>query len=370
MRVTVLVFCVLSLSTLFAVKAGEKPFFETRAIFQSDGAGFKVNAYPVVACLPDGRLFLAWCASDGNKFRIVGAFSKDAGKNWGAPEELINTEGFVDGDANIILAGEEIQVYSSSRRLGAKEFLFSEIWKTTRKPGSSAWKKPERVPMHRRYIVGKVHIGLTLPDGTLLMPYSWDIPAEEGHPAATGREMNLRSGALLSRDQGNTWMPSQDMYADAPRASEFAAGGVNEPAMVLLPNGEVFALLRTPDVWLYESRSSDGGKTWATPRPSALQAHNAPAALCRLKGLPDVLVVWNNSPRNRWPLEVAISQDGCRNWSKPRTLANTPGFQSSYPAPTQAADGTLIAVWGSERADKKGVDLHIARFNRSWVLGE
>ncbi len=98
--------------------------------------------------------------------------------------------------------------------------------------------------------------------------------------------------------------------------------------MVLLPSGEIFALLRTADSWHYQSRSRDGGLTWDTPTPSPLAGHNSPSALCRLRNSGDVLVVWNNSPLHRWPLDVAISTDGCQTWSKPRTLANTPGFQS------------------------------------------
>jgi hypothetical protein len=65
------------------------------------------------------------------------------------------------------------------------------------------------------------------------------------------------------------------------------------------------------------------------PSPSPLAGHNSPSALWRLRDSGDVLVVWNNSPLNRWPLDVALSMDGCKTWSRPRTLANTPGFQSA-----------------------------------------
>ena len=346
----------------------EKPFFESRVIFAAGGARFARNAYPTVAALPDGRLFLTWSASDGAKIRIVGAFSRDGGKTWGAPEELIDTPGFGDHDPNIIVTPDEVQVYSTSTPMPQKQISYSETWKTARKLDGSSWSAPVRMPQHRKYLVGKVHAGLTLADGTLLMPYSWDIPAEEGRPVATEGRMNLKSGALRSRDGGRTWTPGGDMYADPPRASEHAAGGVDEPAMALLPSGEVYALLRTPDVWMYESRSRDGGRTWSVPKPSKLQGHNAPAALCRLRGLPDVLAVWDYSRRDRWPLAAALSRDGCASWSKPKTLANPAGSQASYPTATQAPDGALIAIWQQDRPDRKGRDLWIARFNRAWVL--
>ena len=121
------------------------------------------------------------------------------------------------------------------------------------------------------------------------------------------------------------------MFVEVPeKKSARGTGGVCEPAMVLLPGGEIFALLRTADSSHYQSRSRDGGLSWDTPAPSPLVGHNSPSALYRL-AMRDVLVVWNNSPLHRWPLDAAISTDGCKTWSKPRTLVNTPGFQSAYP---------------------------------------
>ncbi len=360
-------------SVLFAFLAGSaaapaqtQPFFQTRVLFAAGDHGIPRHCYPTVVTLPDGRLFLVWTA-DQDKARIVGAFSSDNGVSWSAPEELINTPGFGDYDPNIILSSSEIQVYSTSTRVKG-EILFSETWKTSRPFNGARWSNPVRLPQHKRYIVGKIHPGMTLSDGTLLMPYSWDIPAEEGRPSGTEGRMDLKSGVLRSRDGGETWVPGADVYANPPRTSEFSTGGLCEPSMVLLDNGEIYALFRTADEWHYESRSNDGGLSWSEPTRSPLRGHNTPAAMTRLAGSPDVLVVWNNSARDRWPLDVALSTDNCRTFSAPKTLANTPGFQSSYPGAAQAKDGSLIVVWQQDRADKKGRDLHIARFNRAWLL--
>ena len=360
-------------AVLVAVGAGlaqptGKSYFEKRVIMAADGGRFARNAYPTIAALPDGRLFLTWSAYDATKPRVVGAFSNDGGKSWGTPETLIDTPGLGDHDPNIIVTNDEIQVYSTTAPVPQPRIERSETWKTSRPLRGSAWTKPVRMPQHRKYLVGKIHVGVRLPDGTLLMPYSWDIPAEEGSPAKSEGGMKLKSGALLSTDGGRTWTPGGDMYVDPPRTSDFAAGGVDEPAMAVLANGDVYALLRTPDVWLYESRSRDGARTWAEPRPSKLQAHNTPAALWRLRDSRDVLAVWDNSTSRRWPLAVAISQDDCRSWSNPKTVTNPVGTQASYPSATQASDGTLIAVWQQDRPERKGRDLWIARFSRAWVM--
>jgi hypothetical protein len=79
------------------------------------------------------------------------------------------------------------------------------------------------------------------------------------------------------------------------------------------------------------------------------------------------VVVWDNSPQNRWPLEAAISEDNCSTWSKPKVIVD-PGMQASYPSVTQAADGTIVAVWQQQLPENKGREIRLARFNRAWLL--
>jgi len=358
---------ILALAKSHQLPISEGPRFETFTAIPSGGQEFKQNSYPTVAALADGRLFLTWEASSGqtSNTRIVGAFSSDGGRTWGRPETIIDTP-LMDCDPTIILAPDEIQVYSTTRP--HPEIVYTEMWKSSRKFNGSTWSQPIKMPAHHKYEVGKIHIGMTLSDGTLLMPYSWDVLLEEARPVAGEGTMQLKSGVLRSRDDGKTWAPGGDMFVEVPvKKSARGTGGVCEPAMVLLPGGEIFALLRTSDAWHYQSRSRDGGLTWDIPTPSPLAGHNSPSALWRLRDSDDVLVVWNNSPLNRWPLDAAISTDGCKTWSIPRTLANVPGFQSAYPTATQADDGTLIAIWfqilpGNAR------ELRIARFNRQWLM--
>jgi lysophospholipase L1-like esterase len=326
----------------------------------------KFNSYPVIAALPDGRLFLAWTTNGGqsSSTRIVGAFSTDGGRHWDKLETVIDTP-LGDGDPAVVLAPDEIQVYSTTVPGGP--LTYSETWKSTRKFNGSTWSPAVKMPAHHKYEVGKNHIGLTLSDGTLLMPYSWDVLLEETMPVAGEGSMKLKSGVLRSHDGGETWTAGGDMFVEVPqKLSVRATGGVCEPAMVALPNDEIFALLRTSDSHHYQSRSHDGGQTWETPTPSPLSGHNSPSALWRLRDSGDVLVVWDNSPLHRWPLAVALSKDGCKTWSKPRTLVNTPGYQSAYPSATQAADGTLIAAW-FQILPNNTREIRIARFTREWL---
>ena len=343
-----------------------EPRPEILTAIPADGKDFNLNSYPVVAALPDGRLFLTWEASSGqsSNTRIVGAFSSDGGRSWDKPETIIDTP-LADCDPTIILAPNEIQVYSTTVPGGP--LVYTEAWKASRKYDGNTWSAAVKMPAHHKYEVGKNHIGLTLSDGTLLMPYSWDVFLEEATPVAGEGSMKLKSGVLRSRDGGKSWTPGGDMFVEVPqKKSARATGGVCEPAMVLLPRDEIFALLRTSDSHHYQSRSHDGGQTWDTPTPSPLAGHNSPSALWRLRDSGDVFAVWDNSPLHRWPLAAALSKDGCKTWSKPRTLVNTPGYQSAYPSATQLADGTLIAAW-FQILPNKTREIRIARFTREWL---
>ena len=157
-------------------------------------------------------------------------------------------------------------------------------------------------------------------------------------------------GVLLSRDEGQTWTPGGDCWADTGRAGDalgHATNGLDEPAVVELPNGDLFLLARTGTNRLWQSWSRDGGLSWETPAPSPLISHNCPPALLRLAD-GAVLCVYNNHPTRRFALSACLSTDGCRTWSAPRRLAlpeGSPETEAAYPVVCQLADGTLTAVY-------------------------
>ena len=75
--------------------------------------------------------------------------------------------GLGDHDPNIIVTNDEIQVYSTTAPVPQPRIERSETWKTSRPLRGSAWTKPVRMPQHRKYLVGKIHVGVRLADGTL-----------------------------------------------------------------------------------------------------------------------------------------------------------------------------------------------------------
>ncbi len=369
--------------------SSEEPFFEQfplktqkapeRKVIYSQSA-FAYNHIPSITRAPDGRLFLCWIAEIGfaRGGRIVGAYSDDGGKTWGTPIELINNPDRDDGDPSIIVDGKRLMVISTSIRLPEKidklnpwpvKFDRTWWWMTSTEDGGKTWMKPVLVDRPHQY-AGKRSNGHRLGDGTLVLGYYYETAAEDGKVPELEADMRVVSGMLRSADGGKTWKSGQSI--DIPGKS-----GADEPATVVLSSGEIFCLLRNSTDRLYETRSRDGGLTWDKPKPSPLPAREAPAWLDRLEDRSgdELVVVWNNSPAtSRFPPVVGHSPDGGKTWSEPKLLANPDpleGFRADYPTICQTKEGLIVVAWQQETLPRHlGKEIHIARFNRSWLLSK
>jgi len=342
-------------------------------------------AYPgSVVVLPGGKVLAVFTGIRGRgPHRGVGCYSRDGGKSWSAPAVLFGGEapgsdaGESYADPNIVIVSERrVMVFCVSLRHDEKVWDLSRtrFWRRISEDGGESFGPVEELPRHKKYYVGTTHPGMRLQNGTLIMGYSWDQPAEAGHPADGEGTMDLVAGVLISRDEGMTWQPGGDCYADTSRAENalpHATNGLDEPAVVELPDGDLFMLARTGTNRLWQSFSRDGGLTWEEPTPSPLTSHNCPAALLRPAG-GAVLAVYNNHPTRRFNLSAAISTDGCRTWSAPRKIGPIGGSaetEAAYPGVCQLPDGTLAAVFyqfDRQAADARLV-IYAVRFTQEMV---
>jgi hypothetical protein len=341
--------------------------FETGAVKRSDGGRYYNNAIPSIARLEGGELLAVWTFSgkDDKKLRIAGALSSDGGRSWAEPRILIDTPGKNDADPILLVDGRRLLVYSAT--VGMPDRLDrSQVFMTSSGDDGRTWASPVEIALPRKYTASMVSNAIKLMDGTLVLPFAWDLWAEKGTLPKTEGEMDLVSGVLRSTD-GVHWTPFGELHISDPKVTPYSTGGLCEPALVELRTGELFMLMRTGTSFLYESRSRDGGLTWDAPRRSLLMGHNTPAALWRVEEHPDeIIVIWNNSPLHRYPLSAAISSDGGRHWTKPRDVAVSDGPQVSYPDITQTKDGMFLAVW-QQQLKGGGRDIRWARFTRDWI---
>lgn len=350
-----------------------KPFCEVGFVHAAAEPG-EQHCYPVIVRTGRGNLFTVWTRVDGNsrtsdrRIVIVGALSRDGGRTWGDPQTLIHTPGMGDYDPNVVVDGKRILVFSTTTPVPQPVIDHSVVWMTYTEDEGATWAQPVEIKTPFKYLVGKRHAGIKLRDGTLAMPFSWDLWAQAGTPARTEGEMDLKSGILVSQDHGLTWTPRGDLHIFEPKTRPYGTGGLCEPALVELENGDLYMLFRTGTSSIYEARSRDQGRTWSKPVPSKLQGFNTPMALWRFDQNPkEVMVIYDNSPVDRFPLCVAISGDGGRSWSRPKDVAGVTRMEVSYPGLTQAADGTIVAVW--QQSNRDGTrDIKYARFNRAWAM--
>lgn len=353
---------------------------ESAILAYPDGRRNIMFAYPCsVVELPDGRLF---CTFHGRpqEHQLGGCyacFSDDDGRTWSEPQLLIGRDGEnVHADPNVVIDGGRVMVFSTSYRYKTEkrsdqcgswtpDLTRYRTWKMVSEDSGRTWSKPVEMPKSHAAVGGMTHIGLKLADGTLVMGYAWDKVAERGLDPRTESGTRCCAGVLRSRDGGETWTPGGDLEVNP----EDGPPGANEPALVLLADGSLYALVRTATDHLWESRSRDGGLTWDPARPSPFVGHNCPAELMKLQGEPEtVMVVFDNHPEYRTNLCAAYSTDGCRTWSRPKVIDPGPeGGHAGYPAACHTSKGTIVLAW--YRADDPEGMYHIrcARFTAEWL---
>jgi acyl-CoA thioesterase-1 len=335
------------------------PWFEHFAIAPRQPG---LQAYTCLAKLADGTLLTPYSLDLQTCWIVT---SKDHGKTWSEPRKVFtNPDGGYACDPDTFVLGNTVGVLETRVPPPYPPYTRSETWGVFSEDGGQTWGEPVQVSVPHQYLVGKIHRLITLDDGSLLMPVSYDVQMEKDQPVSDEGTMVLASGVLVSRDRGRTWVDQGPFVTGTPPHLS-GTDGMDEPAIVKLPDGELFMVARTGDVHPWESRSRDLGRTWSTPKASPLTGNNAPCAMAVLRN-GWIVIVWDNSPCERAPLCAAISKDRGHRWSRPRVISPT---YAEYPSVIQADDGTIVATYNAPaegRAERLRV--HVARFNAEWVL--
>ena len=158
---------------------------------------------------------------------------------------------------------------------------------------------------------------------------TWIIGSHEGDWSV--KPLRTRQYLLRSEDRGKTWTVLPDKRPNGWFAP--SRDRMDEGRPISLGRGEVFALFRTPTGFLWSSRSTDDGKTWAKPAPTPLVHPDAPPMLFALSDGKTLAAFHHNHFADhkyaglggklethgpRQALWVALSADGGRTWSEPR----------------------------------------------------
>jgi predicted neuraminidase len=192
------------------------------------------------------------------------------------------------------------------------------------------WDAPRRLPDG---VVGPAKNKLVqLADGTLLAPSSTESPTTPSR---------WRVHFERSTDAGQTWtsvVPSPP--GEGPDIDAI------QPSLLVHRDGRLQALGRTRSQRVFETWSSDGGRSWT---PLALTALPNPDSSIDAITLQDgrYLLVYNHATTARSPLNIAISTDG-KSWAAALVIESGPG-EYSYPAVIQTADGRVHVTYSWHR---------------------
>ncbi|PIU63488.1 MAG: hypothetical protein COS85_15920 [Armatimonadetes bacterium CG07_land_8_20_14_0_80_59_28] len=338
----------------------ELPLKMPRPIALTENPGEYYDEYPCAARLGNGDLLVvftrATMTTKPMQAMIVGIRSCDDGRTWSEPFTLISTPDMLDFDPNTIAWDNTVMVISTTCPIlhAYGQVTTSRFLAVRSEDNARTWSEPVEIS-HAPYVYcsGKINPGVRFPDGTLAFAFTADEHLQSGREVTGDSESWGASGVMISTDDGLTWAPGETVGIQQERPEGLSAiNGLDEPALAVCRDGSLYALLRSGFEQLYEACSPDQGRTWGEPKPSGLTAHNCPADLCvfnhpRLgRGW---LVVYDHSPKNRYPLAVAISMDEGVSWSQPKIIADE-GVPTCYPACVQASSGDIFLVWQQDRA--------------------
>lgn len=155
----------------------------------------------------------------------------------------------------------------------------------------------------------------------------------------------------ISDDDGYNWREARSVYTlQIPRL----ISGLDEPGIVELSGGTLWAWCRTEAGCQYETFSHDGGNNWSVPVPSIFTSPSSPLSMKRLPQTGHLLAVWNPVPQyqtrpfvyttwGRSPLTLATSTDEGESWARFVELENDEASGYCYTAIHPIGDSVLLA---------------------------
>lgn len=314
---------------------------------------------------PKGRLWAAWVAGgDSDKGYFVATSSDDDGATWSKPRLVIDPPDVPNGLRRRVLVGNfwtdptgRLWLFFD-QSMGYFDGRAGAWAITCDNPDADrpVWSAPRRL-WHGMTLNKPV----VLRNGDWLMPISlWTRdrikPAElrDGFAELDDQRM---AHLFVSTDKGATWTRRGGVVIPQ---SDF-----DEHMFVELKDGRLWMLARTK-YGIAETFSSDGGRTWTEPKPSAIQNPSARFFLRRLAS--GNLLLVKNGPLDkrtgRTQMTAFLSDDEGKSWKGGFVFEERNGV--SYPDGFQSSDGVIHILYDRERAKER--EILMAKFTEADVL--
>ncbi len=324
-------FC-LAFIMLISLEAGHPAIVQEEFIFKNPP--FASCHAATLTQAPSGDLLCAWFAGTDEGENDVGIWQATLSeKKWSEPR-LIASEKDVPcwNPVLFTLPSNEILLFYKA---GEYPLVWSGLLKRSTDEGKN-WSEAQDLPAG---VLGPVkNRPLLLQDGTLV--------------CGSALESWKRWGCWMdiTSDAGLTWSKS------TPINVENDLFGIIQPALFFTKDGTIKMLARSRQIgFICESESKDQGKTWTAARPTTLPNPNSAIDAINITD-GRILLVYNNSksPKERYPLNVALSSDGGKTWDMKVVLEDKFG-EYSYPTVIQTKDGKIHIVYTWNRLHIKHV---------------
>lgn len=319
--------------------------------------------------LLDGRILFIYTrftggGGDHDRAELVSRESRDNGRTWSALDRtVVSGEGGMNAMSVSLLRLHSGRIALFYLRKNSLVDCRPVVRYSTDE--GDTWSEPSEVIINpiRYYVVNNDRVVL-LPSGRLLIPVAC-------HDWRNGRHTPADAQVWWSDDEGSSWTAGP-ILSPPPEAGD---SGLQEPAVVQLPDGRLLMLCRTSGGCQFASWSADQGKTWSAPRPTGIASPLSPATVELIGHHGDLLLVWNDhrhlppdQRRHRTPLTVAISQDGGASWNMVKNLESNPDGWYCYTAVHEVDDGILLGCCAGNRKKSQGLALtEVLRIPKAWL---
>lgn len=314
--------------------------------------------------LADGRLLFAYTRyldqySDDAASSIVAMVSDDEGETWSEAWEVLNAAEF--GVHNVMsvsllpLNNGDTGMFYIVKHAAHTRIMLSRSSDGGRTFGAHC---ECTLPDRRGWYVLNNSRVIRLRSGRLIVPLAYH---RAGLDAATGNRFIDPCACacmLYSDDDGVSWAEAPDVLHPPFTGTR---SGLQEPGVIELNDGTIWAYFRTDMQCQYEAFSRDMGLHWTVPQPSRFTSPLSPMKVVRRPDNGALYAIWNPVPNwsgraqhcdgawlgGRTPLVYALSRDDGRTWSEPVEIAGDPRRGYCYPAACFTRDGAMLLVYCS-----------------------
>lgn len=316
--------------------------------------------------LKDGRLLFVYSKFTGEAWRddavasIAARYSDDGGDTWSDDHIIAEPEEY--GALNIM----SVSLLRMSNGDIGLFYVIRYGWHDARlhlrrsSDEGKTWSEPVCcIPSPGYYVTNNDRV-VRLSNNRLIIPAA--LHKMRGESTTDWKSFDRRGIVhfFLSDDDGATWREAKQFCAIPVPGS---ASGLQEPGVIELRNGVLWAWSRTDMGRQYEMFSTDMGETWSLPVPSQFTSPNSSLSMKRFPHNGHLLAVWNPIPNyqtrrlekhswGRTPLVGAISADEGNTWESFFTVQSEEdrgGY--CYTAIHFTRDAVLLAYCAGEPED-------------------